>query len=88
MKTYVKDPGDTLSYSNNWEPWLDGDTISISAFAATTGITIVSDSNTTTTSTVILSGGIVNNSYTITNTITTAGGSIVERSFKITVKQR
>lgn len=83
MKKFHKDPNATLDYSINWEDWLAGDTITVSNWTATAGITIESASNTTTLASVWLSGGTARDNYTITNAITTAGGRIDDRSISI-----
>lgn len=81
-----KDPDAILDYTANWATWLDGDTISTSTWTVPSGITKVTDSNTTTTATIWLSGGTAGEKYEIKNTITTAGGRKDERTFKLTVK--
>jgi hypothetical protein len=91
VQTFTKDPQAELPYSLNWASWLDGDTISTSEWAASgsdDALIVESDSNSTTVSTVVLSGGTVNRNYTVTNTITTAAGYTDERSITIQVRQR
>ena len=83
IPTYAKDPDETLDYIINWAIHLGSDTISSSSWAAATGITIDSDTNTTTTATVWLSGGTLGTYYLITNTIVTAGGRTLEQSIRI-----
>lgn len=85
---YTKDPDAILDYENDWEDWLDGDTISSSSWAADTGLTVDSDSHTTTTATAWLSGGTIGVAYDITNTIITASGRTDERTIRITVRER
>lgn len=77
-----------LDYQVNWASWLDeGDTISTSTFTVPAGLTLVSDTNTDTTATAVISGGTNGKSYEITNTITTTpGGRITERTFYIDVR--
>ena len=84
----LKDPADRLDYSHDWTAWLDGDTITSSAWAAPAGVTTDTPSNTTTTTRVWVSGGTAGNVYRITNTITTAGGRTAERSIPIRVQDR
>jgi hypothetical protein len=70
--SFTKDPQAVLDYEIDWSAWLTAagdDTISASSWTATTGITIDSDSNTTTTATVWLSGGTAGNTSEITNHI-------------------
>ena len=89
MSTFIKDPQAVLDYQNDWSSWLDdSDTIATSAWAASVGITIDSESNTDTTATVWLSGGIAGEFYRVTNTITTAGDRTDERTITIRMQQR
>ncbi len=80
---YTKDPDETLDYIINWAVHLDDDTIASSSWAAETGITVDSDTNTTTTATVWLSGGTIKEFYLVTNTIVTDGGRTLEQSIRI-----
>ena len=68
-QTFVKDPDATLDYIIDWSEWLDTDTISTSTWTVPTGLTNVSDSNTTTTATIWLSGGTAGQRYTVSNRI-------------------
>lgn len=85
-QSFLKDPNATLDYSVDWADWLDGDSISTSAWVVDSGITVAvspAASNTADTATVWLSGGTLGESYTITNRITTAAGRIADRSIVI-----
>lgn len=86
--TFVKDPDEVLDYIRDWSALLDGDTISTSTWTADDGITVDSSSNTTTTATIWLSGGTVNQNYSVVNRIVTAGGRTHEKTltFKIRAK--
>ena len=71
MITYIKDPESVLDYGFDWSDWLDtDDTVSTSTWKVPTGITEDSDTNTTTTTMIWLSGGTVGSQYKITNRIT------------------
>ena len=90
-----KDPSAILSYTIDWQNWLPaGTTISTSTWAASTitgdatPISLVTNSNTGTTTIIKLSGGTANNIYTITNTITTSGTLTDRRHFRLKVKNR
>ena len=83
IPTYSKDPDETLDYIINWATHLGSDTISSSSWVAETGITIDSDTNTTTTATVWLSGGTLGQFYLVTNTIVTDGGRTLEQSIRV-----
>lgn len=91
-----KDPESVLDYSFDWSDWLDdGDTIVTSLWAVqtiagdTSALTI--DSNTfvnTGVTTAVMSLGTAGNNYTLTNTITTTNSLIVQRYFRLFLKQR
>ena len=80
---FTKDPDEVLDYKIDWEDWLGTDTIIASTWVATTGLTIDSDSFTSTYSIVVLSGGTLNNKYFVTNHITTASGREDDRTITI-----
>lgn len=83
-----KDPDEVLDYQIDWSSNLDsGDTISTSTFTAATGLTKDSESNTTTASTVWLSGGTFGKSYLVTCRIVTAQARTKERVFRVHVKE-
>jgi hypothetical protein len=86
---HVKDPNALLDYSIDWYDWLNplGDQILTSTWVATPGITITTDTNTLTNTTVWLEGG-VQGVYRVTNTIETLGGRRDERSLTIRVQER
>jgi len=86
--TFAKDPDAVLDYAVDWSRWLAGDEIATSEWTVPSGITKVSDSKTTTKTTVWLSGGTAGQFYTVTNRITTTGGRTEERSFTIRVEER
>ena len=85
---YIKDPDAILDYVLDWTDWLDSDTISSSAWTSTTGITIDSDTNTTTTATVWLSGGATGSDYDVTNHIVTSAGREDDRTITIKIRER
>ena len=78
-----KDPDSVLDYQLDWSSWLGTDTISTSVFTVPTGLTKDSEGNTSTTSTVWLSGGTLNQIYNVVCRITTTGGRTVDRSFDV-----
>lgn len=87
--TFTKDPDATLDYTVDWSDWLDtGETISSSSFSVPSGITKASESNTTTSATVWLSGGTKWTTYTVTNEVTTTAGRTDQRSFDVRVVER
>ena len=100
-KRYVKDPDAVLDYPINWASsdgtndgsssdtgWLQGDTISTATFTVDSGITKDSESNTTTTATVWLSGGTAGQRYTVTCRITTTSGRTEDQSIQIICKEK
>jgi hypothetical protein len=87
-KVYLKDPAAVLDYQIDWSSWLGVDTITSSSWTASTGLTVDSDSNTTTTATVWVSGGTAGTTYQLTNRITTAGGRTDERTISISCQDR
>ncbi len=87
--TFVKDPDAVLDYTVNWSDWLaTGETISTSAFTVDSGITKDSESNTTTTGTVWLSGGTAGTRYEVTHRITTSDSRTDDRTFFVQVAER
>ncbi len=86
--TLVKDPDGVLDYGFDWSAWLVADTISTSVWTVPVGLTEDSESETTTTTTIWLSGGTPGQLYTITNRVVTAGGRTDDRSFKLRVQER
>lgn len=85
----TKDPDSTLDYQFDWGEWLGTDTITSSVFTVDPNtITIQTTTNTTTTATLWLSGGIVGTVYKIKNRITTVAGRIDERTVRLKIKER
>lgn len=82
---YQKRKLSTLDYQVNWATWLGSDTIVTSTWTVETGLTKDSISNTTTTATVWLSGGTVDETYEVVNTIVTTGGRTDYRTIVIEV---
>lgn len=86
--SFVKDPSDRLDYQIDWTAWLDGDTISASAWTVPSGLTQYSAANSTTVATIWLTGGTAGSEYLVTNQITTAGGRIKQRGLRIIVREQ
>jgi len=74
-----------LNYSVNWGAQIDTATISTSTWTSEDNVTIASESNTTTTASAILSGGV--GTYRVVNKITTSDGQTDERIFLITIRE-
>jgi hypothetical protein len=81
-----KDPSDVIDYVIDWSGVLGADTISTSTWSIPAGITQNSESETTTTATIWLSGGTSGTDYPIVNTIVTAGGRTWSRTFVVPVR--
>lgn len=89
MSLYLKDPSAVLDYKWDWSTWLaSGETISTSTVTVPAGITKDSQSNTTTTATVWLSGGTLGETYPIVNRVVTSQGRTDERTIQINVRDR
>lgn len=85
---YIKDPDAVLDYTVNWASFLGIDTISSDSWIVQTGITSVLQTNTTTASTIWLSGGTLGTRYALTNRIVTAGGRTEDRTIYVKVKEQ
>ena len=90
MSLFRKDPDSVLDYTWDWSAWLAADADTIDSYTVTvpSGLTLDTDSNTTTAVTAWLSGGTVDTTYVVGCRITTAGLRTVERSITIQVQQR
>lgn len=85
---YVKDPSEVKDYAIDWSAHLaDSETITTSSWVVATGLTKDSDSATTTTTTVWLSGGTAGVPYRATNHVVTNQGREFERSFEVNVQE-
>lgn len=73
MASYKKDPNAVLDYTFDWTAYLTplADTIASVSWIISSGLTKVSQSNTTTTATAFISGGVVGKTETLTCRITT-----------------
>jgi hypothetical protein len=87
---FSKDPDAVLDYEWDWEAWLAGDTIvdhDVDIPADPTGLTLDSDSASTTAVTAWISGGTAGESYTVTCHIVTAAGREDDRSMTFNVEE-
>jgi hypothetical protein len=93
-KVFTKDPEAILDYGIDWHAndWLGVDTIATGATGSTwtvpSGITKVSDSKTTTTTTIWLSGGTAGETYAVKNHIITAGGRAEDCTLSIVCESK
>ena len=89
VEQFTKDPDAVLDYSFGWDEWLeDGDTIASATVTADAGITLDSQSNTTTLVTAWLSGGTALEHYKVTCRVTTTEGRTDDRTILIRVRER
>ncbi len=87
--TFRKDPNAVLDFGFDWSEWLDtGETISSSAWTVPSGITEDSTSNTTTTTTIWLSGGTAGEPYDLVNRVTTSSGRTDDRTMTVICENR
>ena len=85
----AKDPNEVLDYQIDWTKRLDGDTISTSTYSVAVGTAVVdSSSKTTTTSTVWLSGGTLDETCEILNRVVTAGGRTFDQTVRVKIKAK
>lgn len=89
IATFEKDPNAVLDYVIDWgDEWLaTGDEIDTSTWSVPAGITKDSDSKTTTTTTIWVSGGTDGVTYDIVNRIVTTGGRTDDRTITIIVRE-
>jgi len=88
LGTKTKDPDAVLDYKIDWSTWLGADTIATSSWELPPGITKDSDSNTTTDTTIWVSGGNKGQKYTVVNRIATTAGRTDDRSFVLSVSEK
>jgi len=88
LQHWNKDPDAVLDYTIDWETWLGSDTISTSTWIVDSGLTKDSDTKTTTTTTIWVSGGTAGITYSIVNHIVTAAGREEDRTITIKVRER
>jgi hypothetical protein len=83
-----KDPDEVLDYQVDWTDRLDEDTITSSDWTVPDGITQDSESSSTTTATIWLSGGTLGDTYVLLNRVVTAGGRTMDQSVRLKIKSK
>lgn len=78
----LKSPGDSIDFQITWDSIAPA-TLSTVTHTVPSDLTKVSESNTTTTSTIRVSGGTHGSTYEITGTATLSTGRTLERSFAL-----
>jgi hypothetical protein len=80
----TKDPDEILDYTVDWSERLETDeTISTSSWIVDSGLTVDSDSKSSTAATVWLSGGTSGQFYAVINRITTSVNRTYEQAFHL-----
>lgn len=87
----LKDPQSVIDWTFSWSSYLQSsETISTSTWAVTptttSPLTVDSDSETTTATTVWLSGGLLGQVYRVVNTITTNQSRTEERTLVVRIE--
>lgn len=88
MASYKKGDQERLDFGIDWSEFLtsEGVTIAGSTWTVPSGITEVSNSSSTTATSIVLEGGTIGSSYKLVNTITTSDSNIIaERSIFVLV---
>ncbi len=95
-----KDPDASRTYTIDWadtgpndataddKGWLQGDTISTSTWTVDTGLTNVAEANTTTTTSVKLSSGVIGRRYKAVNRVVTTNGETDDRTLEVLIVQK
>jgi len=84
-----KDPNSTIDYGVDWSTWLEsGETIVTSTWPETGALVSESESNTTTATSIFVSGGTVGATYTLTNRVVTSQGRTEDRSMLILCQEK
>lgn len=88
LGTHEKDVDEKIDYVIDWTKRLNGDTISSASHTVPAGLTLDSESNTSTTSMARISGGTADREYKVEVEVTTSDGEIVQHEFRIRVVER
>lgn len=88
VAAFIKDPNAIEDYSITWTKHLAAsETIATSTFTVPTGLTKVSESNTTTQSIVQLSGGTLHVEYLVINHVTTNQGRQFDQTVIVRIEE-
>jgi len=88
-QSFIKDPNAVLDYSIDWSSWLaTGETITVSTWTVSIGITVDSNNFSGTDTVVWLSGGTAGSDYEGTNHITTSVGREDDRTITLICQER
>ena len=78
-------PEASLDYIFDWSPWLDGDTLSTSAWEIPAGLTKVSETYTDTTATIFITPTVASGTLVVVNSIETALGRKESKSIRFKI---
>jgi hypothetical protein len=87
LAEFVTDPEAVLDYEIDWSTYLGADTIATATWDVPDGITNEADTNTTTTTTIRVSGGVAGTSYMLKCAVELATGQEDVRRIKIVVQE-
>ena len=88
LREYIKDPRALLDYGNEWSDWLTGDdVIESSGWSVPKGLTKVRESMTDTTTTVWVSGGVIDARHDLVNSIVTAEGRKEVKTITLIIRE-
>lgn len=84
----TKDPNSNVRFYVNWKRWLGTEVISSSEWVTPDGLTASSPTHTDTVAYVLLSGGVIGNTYKVVNRITTDGGQSEDQTLEIYIRNK
>jgi hypothetical protein len=85
---FEMDPDSDLDYLEDWSAWLgEGDTIASAEWIVPDGLTSHDTSHTSTTTTIWLTGGTLNQTYQVTTRITTVQGRTEDKTQTFDIRQ-
>jgi hypothetical protein len=90
-KVQPMDPQSVFDFVHDWSDWLTGsEVISTSTWSISPSgsLAVDSESETTTTATVFVSGGVAGNRYRVINHIVTDAGRECDRTITVRIGQR
>ncbi len=85
---WSKDPDEVLDYAIDWKARLAGDTIASSTWTVPGGLTQDQASVSGSKAIIWLSGGTLDQAYSILNRITTAGGRTMDQTVTLSVRSK
>lgn len=88
VAAFIKDPNAVEDFAINWaDHFATGETIATSTFTVPTGLTKVSESNTTTKAIVQLSSGTLHVEYLVVNHISTNQGREFDQTVIVRIEE-